>query len=114
MSLDWSAHICTYYCQGTVHAVPILAMPTVSLATITNAMRLGLTAGETLVELRPAHEADVARWHEQFASEWTAWGAAGSHGHSGRAVPPTMSVPYLALIRLQKDSLPTDPPVSLS
>ena len=113
MSLEWSTHVCSYYCQDDVHAVPILAMPTVSLATITNAMRLGLTAGETLVELRPAHEADVARWHQQFASEWTAWGAAGSHGHSGRAVPATMSVPYLALIRRHIDPVSTDPLGSL-
>ena len=101
MALDWSAHVCTYYCQGGIHVVPILALPTTPVAMIATGLRLGLDPAETLVEVRPAHEADIARWHVEFGAQWTGWSPSGRVCCEGIGVPAAMSVPYLAFIHVQ-------------
>ena len=99
MGIDWSAHTCTYYCQGDVHAVPILAKPETQMEAIAIVMRLGLQPSDTLLEIRPAHEADVTLWRTQFADEWTGWSPTGRVTHGRIEMSPRMSVPYLALIQ---------------
>ena len=102
MALDWSVHTCTYFCQDDTHVVPILALPGTSVAKIATALRLGLDATETLVHIRPAHEADIARWHVEFGDVWTGWSSSGRVCAQGVGVPAAMSTPYLAFIHVQR------------
>ena len=101
MALDWSVHTCTYFCQGGIHAVPILALPATPVAMIATALRLGLDPAETLVEIRPAHEADVPLWHVEFGDLWTGWNQSGRVCSEWVGVPAAMSTPYLAFIYVE-------------
>ncbi len=78
--------------------MPILARPETPAEVIAAVMRLGLHAGETLLAIRPAREADVEEWRTQFSVRWTGWGPKGRFFRSGAGVPAPLSVPYLALI----------------
>lgn len=104
MSLDWSVHTCSYYCDGDTHAVPVLARPETPPEVIAAVMRLGLEASDTLLEIRPAREADVALWRTEFRAEWTGWNSRGCITHRSIELCPQMSAPYLAMIQRHGDT----------
>lgn len=104
MSLDWEAHTCSWYCRNDVHAFPVLAKPALSAALIAAALQ---QAGETVVSVQPAREADVPMWQADMLRH----GVTG-HTRAGESGPlaaqdflasqTPYSVPFLVLVRAQE------------
>lgn len=88
-------HTCTYYCQGDVHCMPLLAPPQASAESVRwNCERIGLR----VIEVRRATEVDVTTWEQHPDNEY--WDEDGQH-HAGVAPQHAQkhTSPWLVFVR---------------
>ena len=109
MSLNWASHVCSYYCQGGVHAIPLLAKAGITTEEIRTAMELGSGEGEEVVDVRPVPEVDVDQWRKEIFTDpevWTKDGTTGIRIDAQVALYYLATVPFLLLIRIKEEQPP--------
>ena len=100
MPLNWESHVCTYYCQDGIHAVPLLAKPGVTADLIASILRADPGLELEVLSVRAVAEVDVAAWQREMFPGPEVWTPNGSGGR--RATPEELTqatVPFLALVK---------------
>jgi hypothetical protein len=109
MPLNWDIHRCTYYCQGDIHAIPLLVRAGTTADDITQIFTQGLEADMELLSVRPALEADVATWQHDIFQDCEGWRSDGGRGQPSAATKAQMTTPFLALVQLKEEGTRDDP-----
>jgi hypothetical protein len=100
MPLNWESHVCTYYCQDGIHAVPLLAKPGATADLIATILRAEPRLELAVLSVRAVAEVDVAAWQREMFTDPEVWTSSGSGGRT--ATPEQLAqatVPFLALVK---------------